>query len=84
MKVAKVHWSLRKAPRRVERATRRKSPDERARRGVDVDVAQAGARDLIFRIATPNFGMGLLENTPDLTLSANVAANVFEWPANSA
>jgi CxxC motif-containing protein (DUF1111 family) len=31
--------------------------------------------NLVFRIATPVFGLGLVENTPDATLEANLAAN---------
>jgi len=31
--------------------------------------------NVIFRIPTPVFGLGLVENTPDLTLQANLAAN---------
>jgi len=31
--------------------------------------------NLIFRIPTPTFGLGLVENTPDATLQANLAAN---------
>jgi len=38
-------------------------------------AAQQASGDIIFRIATPTFGLGLMENTPDLTLSANLAAN---------
>jgi len=38
-------------------------------------AAQVSNGDIIFRIATPLFGAGLMENTPDLTLSANLAAN---------
>src|SRR6185369_13568037 len=40
--------------------------------------------DQIFRIATPTFGLGLMENTPDLTLSANVAANQPGAPTKAA
>jgi CxxC motif-containing protein (DUF1111 family) len=32
-------------------------------------------RNVIFRIPTPLFGLGLVENTPDATLQANLAAN---------
>jgi CxxC motif-containing protein (DUF1111 family) len=32
-------------------------------------------RNVIFRIPTPTFGLGLVENTPDATLQANLAAN---------
>jgi CxxC motif-containing protein (DUF1111 family) len=38
-------------------------------------AAQLAAGDVIFRIATPTFGLGLIENTPDLALQANLAAN---------
>ena len=31
--------------------------------------------NVIFRIPTPLFGLGLVENTPDATLQANLAAN---------
>ncbi|MGH9823501.1 MAG: di-heme oxidoredictase family protein [Blastocatellia bacterium] len=31
--------------------------------------------NVIFRIPTPTFGLGLIENTPDATLQANLAAN---------
>jgi len=31
--------------------------------------------NVIFRIPTPTFGLGLVENTPDATLQANLAAN---------
>lgn len=31
--------------------------------------------NVIFRIPTPTFGLGLVENTPDSTLQANLAAN---------
>ncbi len=33
------------------------------------------SNNVIFRIPTPLFGLGLVENTPDLTLQANLAAN---------
>jgi len=40
------------------------------------DFVTAAANDnLIFRIATPVFGLGLVENTPDAALEANLAAN---------
>jgi CxxC motif-containing protein (DUF1111 family) len=32
-------------------------------------------KNVIFRIPTPTFGLGLVENTPDATLQANLAAN---------
>jgi CxxC motif-containing protein (DUF1111 family) len=38
-------------------------------------AAQIAANDIIFRIPTPTFGLGLVENTPDLVLQANLAAN---------
>ena len=38
-------------------------------------AAQVASGDIIFRIATPTFGLGLIENTPDLTLQANLNAN---------
>jgi cytochrome c peroxidase len=37
--------------------------------------AALAARNVIFRIPTPIFGLGLVENTPDATLQANLAAN---------
>jgi CxxC motif-containing protein (DUF1111 family) len=36
---------------------------------------QLAAGNVIFRIPTPTFGLGLVEATPDSTLQANVAAN---------
>jgi len=36
---------------------------------------QLANRDVIFRIPTPTFGLGLVEATPDSTLQANLAAN---------
>lgn len=40
------------------------------------DFATALAdHNVIFRIPTPTFGLGLVENTPDATLQANLAAN---------
>lgn len=36
---------------------------------------QIAAHNVIFRIPTPVFGLGLVENTPDATLQANLAAN---------
>jgi len=36
---------------------------------------QLAANNVIFRIPTPTFGLGLVEATPDSTLSANLAAN---------
>jgi CxxC motif-containing protein (DUF1111 family) len=38
-------------------------------------AAQFAAGNIIFRIPTPTFGLGLVENTPDATLAANVAAS---------
>jgi len=35
---------------------------------------QVAANNVIFRIPTPLFGLGLVENTPDATLRANLAA----------
>jgi CxxC motif-containing protein (DUF1111 family) len=40
--------------------------------------AQLQSGDIIFRIATPTYGLGLFENTPDLTLQANLAANAAQ------
>lgn len=37
-------------------------------------AAQIAANDIIFRIPTPVFGLGLIEATPDLVLEANLAA----------
>ena len=36
-------------------------------------AAQVANRNIIFRIPTPTFGMGLVEDTPDATLRANLA-----------
>jgi hypothetical protein len=36
---------------------------------------QLAARNVIFRIPTPTYGLGLVEATPDTTLQANLAAN---------
>ena len=36
---------------------------------------QLANRNVIFRIPTPTFGLGLVEATPDSTLQANLAAN---------
>jgi len=44
-------------------------------------AAQVASGDIIFRIATPVFGLGLIENTPDLTLQANLAANANQKAA---
>ncbi|HEY2899582.1 MAG TPA: di-heme oxidoredictase family protein [Polyangia bacterium] len=38
-------------------------------------AAQLAANNASFRIPTPTFGLGLVENTSDLTLRANLAAN---------
>ena len=38
-------------------------------------AGQLAAHNVIFRIPTPLFGLGLVENTPDATLQANLAAN---------
>jgi CxxC motif-containing protein (DUF1111 family) len=38
-------------------------------------ATQLANRNVIFRIPTPLFGLGLVENTPDATLQANLAAN---------
>jgi len=38
-------------------------------------ATQLAKRNVIFRIPTPLFGLGLIENTPDATLEANLAAN---------
>jgi CxxC motif-containing protein (DUF1111 family) len=35
---------------------------------------QVGANNVIFRVPTPLFGLGLVENTPDATLQANLAS----------
>lgn len=37
--------------------------------------------NVIFRIPTPLFGLGLVENTPDATLQANLAANASQKTA---
>lgn len=41
-------------------------------------AAQLSAHNVIFRIPTPTFGLGLVENTPDATLQANLSANSFQ------
>ena len=38
-------------------------------------ASQLAARNVIFRIPTPLFGLGLVENTPDYVFVANLAAN---------
>ena len=43
--------------------------------------AQLAANNVIFRIPTPLFGLGLVENTPDTTLAANLAANAQQKSA---
>ena len=37
--------------------------------------AQLANNNVVFRIPTPTFGLGFVENTPDLNLQANLAAN---------
>lgn len=37
--------------------------------------AQLAAHNVIFRIPTPTYGLGLVENTPDYVFEANLAAN---------
>jgi CxxC motif-containing protein (DUF1111 family) len=44
-------------------------------------AAQLAAGDVIFRIPTPTYGLGLIENTPDLALQANLAANAAQKAA---
>lgn len=39
---------------------------------------QLAAHNVIFRIPTPAFGLGLVENTPDATLQANLSANAAQ------
>ena len=38
-------------------------------------AGELARNNVIFRIPTPLFGLGLIENTPDATLEANLAAN---------
>jgi CxxC motif-containing protein (DUF1111 family) len=38
-------------------------------------ATQVNNHNVIFRIPTPTFGLGLVENTPDAALQANLAAN---------
>lgn len=38
-------------------------------------AAELAKNNVIFRIPTPTFGTGLMENVPDLTLEANLASN---------
>lgn len=42
---------------------------------------QIAAHNVIYRIPTPLFGLGLVENTPDATLQANLAANAAQKTA---
>jgi CxxC motif-containing protein (DUF1111 family) len=42
---------------------------------------QLSAGNVIFRIPTPLFGLGLVENTPDASLQANLAANASQKAA---
>jgi len=44
-------------------------------------AAQLAANNVVFRIPTPLFGLGLVEGTPDATLRANLASN---WGTKSA
>jgi CxxC motif-containing protein (DUF1111 family) len=44
-------------------------------------AAQLAGRNVIFRIPTPTFGLGLVENTPDAALQTNLAANAFQKAA---
>lgn len=41
-------------------------------------ATQLANHNVIFRIPTPTFGLGLVENTPDTTLQANLAANASQ------
>jgi CxxC motif-containing protein (DUF1111 family) len=43
--------------------------------------AELADNNVIFRIPTPLFGLGLVENTPDATLEANLAANAAQKKA---
>jgi CxxC motif-containing protein (DUF1111 family) len=43
--------------------------------GQEPITAQIHARNAIFRTPTPTFGLGFVENTPDLTLTQNAALN---------
>lgn len=43
----------------------------------DFNTAQAN-NNIIFRIPTPTFGLGFVENTPDATLQANLSANATD------
>ncbi len=42
---------------------------------------QLANHNVIFRIPTPTFGLGLVENTPDAVLAANLAANASQKSA---
>jgi len=44
-------------------------------------ATQLAKGNVIFRIPTPVFGLGLVENTPDLTLQANLAATASQRAA---
>ena len=41
-------------------------------------AAQVANHNVIFRIPTPTFGLGLVENTPDATLQANLGVNASQ------
>jgi len=41
-------------------------------------ASQLAINNVIFRIPTPTFGLGLVENTPDAVLQANLAASSFD------
>jgi CxxC motif-containing protein (DUF1111 family) len=44
-------------------------------------AAQIARRNVIFRIPTPTFGLGLVENTPDATLHANLDSTAAQRAA---
>ena len=44
-------------------------------------ASQLASRNVIFRIPTPTFGLGLVENTPDATLMANLNATAAQRAA---
>src|SRR5579862_1022253 len=44
-------------------------------------ASQLANRNIIFRIPTPTFGLGLVENTPDATLTANLNATAAQRAA---
>jgi CxxC motif-containing protein (DUF1111 family) len=44
-------------------------------------AAELAHNNVIFRIPTPTFGLGLVENTPDATLQANLNANASQKSA---